>query len=87
VPNQKEEAMKYRANPVEVEAQVIIDVGEPGDVGQRRLTLKDGTIINAGEEYFSRMVPVSGDYYVVQADQYAYVNPKEVFERKYSPIS
>ena len=31
-------------------------------------------------------MPVAGDYVVTQEDGYQYLNPKEVFERKYSPV-
>ena len=31
----------------------------------------------------SRYRPKPGDYYVIQADGYPYLNPKDVFERKY----
>jgi hypothetical protein len=34
-------------------------------------------------EMCARYVPELGDYYVIQSDGYAYVNPKSVFERKY----
>ena len=32
----------------------------------------------------ARYVPKTGDYLVTQEDGYIYVNPREVFERKYS---
>lgn len=35
----------------------------------------------------SRYQPVVGDYLVIQEDGYEYLNPKEVFERKYSPVA
>jgi hypothetical protein len=33
----------------------------------------------------ARFKPQPGEYWVRQADGYIYLNPKEVFERKYSP--
>jgi len=34
----------------------------------------------------ARFEPQLGDYWVIQEDGYVYLNPKEVFERKYSPV-
>lgn len=31
----------------------------------------------------ARYTPVVGDYWVVQEDGYIYLNPRDVFERKY----
>lgn len=41
---------------------------------------------SATEEMRARIEPQPGDYMVVQADGYAYLNPKDVFERKYAPL-
>jgi len=49
------------------------------------IELEGGRIVVATPEMTSRMTPVVGDYWVVQSDGYAYLNPKNVFERKYSP--
>lgn len=35
----------------------------------------------------ARMNPNVGDYWVIQEDGYVYLNPREVFRRKYSPIN
>jgi hypothetical protein len=35
----------------------------------------------------ARYMPVVGDYWVIQSDGYIYLNPKDVFERKYSPLA
>lgn len=116
--------MKYKANPVIVDAFVIkrifvqaacasaeagIVCGEPesahtkeaarSDIGMDHdfvrgswdaeglgLQLEDGQIVVATPDMTSRMTPVVGDYWVVQSDGYAYLNPKNVFERKYSRI-
>jgi len=79
--------MKYRANPVEVDAFVIEVVGIPSENGKRQLDCSEGRRFYATPEMMSRMEPKVGDYFVVQSDGYPYLNPKEVFERKYSPIS
>lgn len=50
------------------------------------LQLDDGRIVTATPDMTSRMTPVVGDYWVVQSDGYVYLNPKSVFERKYSPV-
>jgi len=78
---------KYRANPVVVDAYVIREIhpgtgaGEPGVT----LVLDDGQRVAANEGMLARYNPVEGDYWVVQDDGYTYLNPREVFERKYSP--
>lgn len=44
-----------------------------------------GADFEATPEMCSRMLPKEGDYIVTQSDGYVYLNPKEVFERKYRP--
>lgn len=73
--------MKYRANPVIVEAYKII--GKEGS----RLDLEDDLSCEPTPEMLSRITPEIGDYLVIQDDGYQYLNPRHVFERKYSPIS
>lgn len=79
--------MKYIANPVEVDAFKIVEVGPLADQGGgfRILKLEDGVLVQADKGMMSRMTPEVGDYWVIQADGYVYLNPKDVFERKYSP--
>ena len=79
--------MRYIANPVEVEARVITEVrdGGPNTSGIFHLTLDDGSKFDPNGGMTSRMTPKVGDYVVTQADGYIYLNPKEVFERKYRP--
>lgn len=64
-----------------------------GDVGMDHdfvsdglvLVLEDGRSVLAEPGMTSRMTPVEGDYWVIQlSDGYTYLNPKAVFERKYS---
>ncbi len=89
--------MKYQANPVHVTAHKIVSVGpevmENLGVGaftlpvmRRHLALENGENTHATAEMLARMTPEPGDYYVIQEDGYTYLNPRAVFERKYSPI-
>ena len=78
--------MKYVANPVEVEALKIFDVF-PNHDGSFFLTFDNGGTNNATKEMCSRMSPAVGDYWVIQSDGYVYLNPKDVFERKYRPVA
>jgi hypothetical protein len=80
--------MKYRANPVEVEAFKITQVYPIADQGGgfQVLKLEDGNLVQADKGMIARMSPQVGDYWVIQSDGYVYLNPKAVFERKYSPI-
>jgi hypothetical protein len=79
--------MKYVGNPVEVDAFKIVSVGPLADRGGnfRILTLEDGKMVQADEGMMSRMTPEVDDYWVIQSDGYIYLNPKDVFERKYRP--
>lgn len=76
----------FIANPVRVLAARIIEVGEQNPVTHRfDLVLENGTTFEAGEDMLARYMPVPGDFLVTQEDGYTYVNPREVFERKYRP--
>jgi len=77
--------VKYIANPVEVEAKVIKRVMFPTTPGVYVLTLDDGSVIETDAGMTARMTPDVGDYVVTQSDGYVYLNPKDVFERKYRP--
>lgn len=78
--------MKYTANPVEVDAFRITKI-ESGEVHEDyRVTLEDGTVGVATGPMCARMKPSVGDYWVIQSDGYVYLNPKDVFERKYSQV-
>lgn len=74
--------MKYIANPVEVDAFKIVGVGEKKEEGTH-LALDNGENVIATPSMTSRMGPQPGDYWVIQSDGYVYLNPKDVFERKY----
>ena len=77
--------MKYIANPVEVDAFVIESVNHPDERGKTLLGLTELGTRYTTSDMTARMNPKVGDYFVVQSDGYADLNPKEVFERKYSP--
>lgn len=77
--------MKYIANPVEVDAFKILSVSEPHADCTVNVALDNGESEVATIEMMSRMKPQPDDYWVIQSDGYVYLNPKEVFERKYSP--
>src|SRR5882672_8099622 len=61
-------AMKYIANPVEVEAFKIVTVGPLTMQGSRRLELQNGELVSADSGMLARMSPVVGDYWVIQED-------------------
>ena len=79
--------MRYVANPVVVDAWVIEGVKLIGN-GTVELDLRDypHSPYFAGRDMTARYIPVLGDYVVMQADGYVYLNPKAVFERKYRPL-
>ncbi len=79
--------MKYEANPVIVDAFIIIGVGAVLSDGSMHVATQDGSNRIAAKDMISRFIPDAGDYWVVQSDGYEYVNPKDVFERKYHAIS
>jgi hypothetical protein len=74
------------ANPVEVDFYRIAKV-EGAEAGECVLTLEDGREYRPEVSMLARMTPQPGDYLVVQGDGYHYLNPKDVFERKYTPIT
>jgi len=83
--------VKYQANPVLVNAYRILEIegasSEPGVGATYNLVIGDGESENqrvtATPGMTARMTPTVGDYWVVQSDGYIYLNPKDVFERKY----
>ena len=76
--------MRYIANPVEVNAFVIVSVGPLLFDLARRVATADGQNRVASAEMLARFSPEPGDYWVIQSDGYEYLNPKAVFERKYA---
>lgn len=76
--------MKYIANPVEVDAEKIVEVvSQATSEHPMILKLESGKLYSPNGGMLARMTPVAGDYVVTQSDGYVYLNPKDVFERKY----
>lgn len=73
------------ANPVLVHAAVIQTTANEG-ISSTKLELDDGSEFIAAAELTARHIPQAGDYLVTQDDGYRYINPKDVFERKYREI-
>lgn len=78
--------MKYTAKPVAVDAHIILSVGKVLPDGSMHCATQDGESRVATKEMVSRFIPDVGDYWVIQSDGYEYLNPKDVFERKYSTV-
>jgi len=81
--------MKYQANPVIVDAFKVVSVQDMPQADPplpRKLATDDGKNRIATSEMQSRYIPTEGDYWVIQDDGYEYLNPRQVFERKYSPV-
>lgn len=75
-----------RDNPHDGQQTCRLMLIEPGS----RERLDPGELITdylASPEMTARYWPKAGDYLVRQADGYEYLNPKEVFERKYANLS
>ena len=56
------------------------------DDGSLNMATNDGQNRRANQGMVARYTPVAGDYWIVQSDGYEYLNPKEVFERKYEAM-
>lgn len=82
--------MKYKTKPVIVTAYRIVDFGTvPAANGGIFAQVDDGesrSIAELTPEMMARYTPVVGDYLVKQDDGYLYLNPKAVFERKYTQL-
>lgn len=74
----------HTANPVRVHAAIILGVIAATEAAGAILQLSDGRTFTTTEQMTARYAPVEGDYLVTQEDGYEYINPKDVFERKYS---
>lgn len=84
------EAKRYVANPIMVTASQIAHVGELNVDATRFIGLDDGTVKVASPGMLARILPQAGDYWVTQQQAdgaYEYLNPKEVFERKYTLVT
>lgn len=74
--------MKYVANPVVVTAHVIKKIAHSLTMATF-LYLDNDECVQVTPEMLCRFKLEVGDYWVQQEDGYEYLNPKEVFERKY----
>lgn len=80
---------QYAAKPIVVAAAEITGVDSNLITGTL-ITFADGSQATASEAMTARMTPVEGDYWVMapQGDTtYEYLNPKAVFESKYTQLS
>jgi 3-dehydroquinate synthase class II len=77
----------HAANPVRVNARKISELTSFEDGSGFLAEFDEGDNVHITNLMTARYEPVVGDYVVVQDDGYIYVNPKDVFERKYSPIA
>ena len=75
---------KYMARPVNVEAWKIERVRSPNADCTVDVLLEDKTVRVATIGMLARIVLRPGDYWVIHEDGYAYLNPRDVFERKYA---
>lgn len=79
---------KYRSRPIEINAYEIVGVAKDKNAdGSLNIALSNGNNAMANAGMLARITPVVGDYWVVQPDGYVYLNPKDVFLRKYEPIT
>lgn len=92
--------MMYVAKPVKVEAWRICQVNPLGfnwEIGRHEtglcepgqpalIHLDDNSARHIDGKMTARYFPKPGDYLVKQEDGYVYINPKDVFERKYEPL-
>lgn len=74
------------ARPIGVSASIILNI-EPLASSGAMLLLDDTRNYYAKAEMLARYTPIPGDYLVRQDDGYEYVNPKDVFERKYAKVT
>jgi hypothetical protein len=79
--------MKYQENPVIVEAYRIVSTHHKIISNELVcIELENGKVVYPSHEMLARITPQIGDYLVIQEDGYQYLNPKDVFERKYSKV-
>lgn len=79
---------QFVCNPITVDAFQIVSVGELKEDGSRDIALDNGENYTVEPGKMSRMTPAEGDYLVKthQPDEYEYLNPKHVFEAKYTKL-
>lgn len=74
------------ANPVRVNAVQLVSFGGSTDTDDIIGYDAEGNSYTITAAMRARYEPESGDYFVTQEDGYRYVNPRDVFERKYQPL-
>lgn len=74
------------ANPVHVRAVQLVDFQKNDTTKNLYAFDAEGGRYTLTGEMLARYLPVPGDYLVTQDDGYQYINPREVFERKYQAI-
>lgn len=78
----------HAANPVRVNALQITEImGISLDPGGILVRCANGDRVCLTDVMIARCRPEVGDYIVTQADGYVYLNPRDVFERKYTAIA
>ena len=75
---------QYIAKPIAVTAYRILEVHPAQADGTIPISLEHGVSAIVTPSMTARLMPHVGDYYVIQTDGCRYLNPAEVFERKYS---
>lgn len=80
-------APTHRARPYTVNARTIGAILGNNTGGGQLLQLNDGTTYVADTAMTARHFPTQGDYLVIGDDGYPYLNPADVFERKFEPIT
>lgn len=78
--------MKYQANPVIVEAHTVISIDGPDICGYNHLLLDNETLLKLDDPIIPCTQPQIGDYVVTRANGHVSVEPKAMFEHKYSPL-
>lgn len=81
------ELNEYQSNPVIVDAFKIVDVSEMDNQDNVLCALDNDKNVVADKGMTARYRPKDGEYWVIQSDGYIYLNPKDVFERKYTPLA
>ena len=79
--------MKAIGKPVEVDFYEIRGWDTAGPDGNCFVHCSEGRSFLVTPAMTARAPVGTYHYVVVQADGYVYLNPKDVFERKYSPVT
>jgi len=79
--------VKFQARPVPVDAFQIEKILPPVHDERVIVVCEQNRTFHATPAMLSRIEPKPGDYVVIQADGYVYLNPRDVFLRKYEPAA